>query len=94
MRRRRYASLIKLAVESNGVIALRTMKLMTGGKSAQREAELMVTEKIHAAVEAAASLMTGASAGQIVHRYRQHVARNAKRLGGMRRRTRRTAKKS
>ena len=66
---------MKLAVEANGVIALRTMKLMRGGKSARREAELMVSEKIHAAVEAAASLMTGASGNQIVHRYRQHVAR-------------------
>ena len=81
MRRRQFASWMKLAVEANGVIALRTMKLMRGGKSARREAELMVSEKIHAAVEAAASLMTGASGNQIVHRYRQHVARNAKRLG-------------
>jgi hypothetical protein len=72
---------MKLAVESSGVIALRTMTLMAGGKSARRESELMVTEKIHAAVEAAASLMTGASANQIIHRYRQHVAKNAKRLG-------------
>src|SRR4051795_9885641 len=81
MRRRQFASWMKLAVEANGVIALRTIKLMRGGRSAQREAELMVSEKIHAAVEAAASLMTGASGNQIVHRYRQHVARNAKRLG-------------
>jgi hypothetical protein len=72
---------MKLAVASNGVIALRTMKLMAGGKSARPEAELMVTDKIRAAIEAAASLATGASADQIVHRYRQHVARNAKRLG-------------
>jgi len=63
------------------------------------EAELMVSEKIHAAVEAAASLMTGASGNQIVHRYRQHVARNAKRLGRLNsgqsrviKRTRRRAK--
>ena len=69
---------MKLAVEANGVIALRTITLMQGGKSARREAELMVSEKIHAAVEAAASLMTGASGNQIVHRYRQHVVRNAK----------------
>jgi hypothetical protein len=72
---------MKLAVEANGVIVLRTMKLMRGGRNARREAELMVSEKIHAAFEAAASLMAGASGDQIVHRYRQHVARNAKRLG-------------
>jgi hypothetical protein len=80
MRRPKYNSLMMLAAEANGVIALRMMKLMLGGKAAQREAELMVTEKVRAAIEAGASLVTGASGDQIVHRYRQHVARNAKRL--------------
>jgi hypothetical protein len=74
-------SLMLLAVEVNGVIALRMMKLMRGGRSARREAELMVSEKIHAAFEATASLMAGASGNEIVHRYRRHVAANAKRLG-------------
>lgn len=74
-------SLMFLAVEANRVIALRMMKLMRGGKSARREAELMVSEKIHAAFEATASLMAGASGDKIVDRYRQHVAANAKRLG-------------
>jgi hypothetical protein len=72
---------MKLAVEANGVVGLRMIKLMRGGRSARREAELMLSEKIHAAFEAAASLMAGASGDEIVHRYRQHVARNAKRLG-------------
>ena len=76
-----FNSLMLLAVEANGVIALRIMKLMRGGKRARREAQLMVNEKIHAAVEASASLMAGASVDQIVHRYRRHVAVNAKRLG-------------
>src|SRR6202048_1454913 len=44
-------------------------------------AELMVREKIDAAFEATASLMAGASGDEIVHRYRRHVAANAKRLG-------------
>ena len=74
-------SLMLLAFEANGVIALRMMKLMRGGRRARREAQLMVNEKIHAAVEASASLMAGASVDQIVHRYRRHVAVNAKRLG-------------
>ena len=74
-------SLMLLAVEANQVIALRMMKLMRGGRRARREAELMVSEKIHAAFEATASLMTGASGDQIVQRYRRHVAANAKRLG-------------
>jgi len=74
-------SLMLLALEANGVIALRMMKLMRGGRNARREAELMVSEKIKAAVEASASLMAGASGDEIVRRYRKHVAANAKRLG-------------
>ena len=74
-------SLILLAVEANRVIALRMMKLMRGGGGARREAKLMVSEKIHAAFEATASLMAGASGDEIIHRYRRHVAANAKRLG-------------
>jgi hypothetical protein len=54
--------LMMLAVEANTVIALRMMKLMVGGRSARREAERMVTEKAHAAFEAGASLLAGASA--------------------------------
>jgi hypothetical protein len=80
-RRRMVNSLMLLAVEANRVIALRMMKLMWGGRSARREAKLMVSEKIHAAFEATASSMAGASADEIVQRYRRHVAKNAKRLG-------------
>ena len=79
--RQMFTSLMKLAVEANGVIALRMIKLTHGGRSARREAQLMVSEKIHAAFKAGASLMAGASGDEIVHQYRQHVARNAKRLG-------------
>ena len=74
--------LILLAAEANAVIALRMMKLMRGGRSARREANVMVSEKIKAAIEATASLASGASGDEIVHRYRQHVAKNAKRLLG------------
>jgi hypothetical protein len=76
-------NLMMLAVEANRVIALRTMKLMRGGRAARREAQLMVSEKIIAASEAAASLLAGKSTDAIVHRYREHVARNTKRLGGL-----------
>ena len=57
------------------------MKLMRGGRSARREAKLMVSEKMDAAFEAAARLMVGASGDEIVQRYRKRVAVNAKRLG-------------
>jgi uncharacterized lipoprotein NlpE involved in copper resistance len=73
-------SLVMLAVEANGVVALRMMKLMRGGRSARREAKLMVREKIDAAFEATARLMAGAPSEEIVHRYRRRVAANAKRL--------------
>jgi hypothetical protein len=69
-----------LAVESGSVVALRTMKLMLGGSDAFYEAELMVSEKVHAAFEATVSMMTGASGDDVIHRYRQHVAANAARL--------------
>ena len=60
--------------------SMRMMKLMRGGRCARREAELMVGEKIRTAFDASASLMAGALADEIVHRYRRHVAINAKRL--------------
>jgi hypothetical protein len=78
--RRMFTSLMLLAAETNGVVALRMMKLMRGGNGARREAELMVREKIDAALEATASLMTSASGGRVVHRYQKRVAANAKRL--------------
>lgn len=53
--------LMMLAVEASGVIALRMMKMMRGGRTARREANLMVSEKIKAAIEATASLAAGAS---------------------------------
>ena len=53
---------------------------MTGDGAAMHEAQLMVSEKVEAAFEATASLIAGASGDEIIHRYRQHVAVNAKRL--------------
>jgi hypothetical protein len=85
--------LMLLAAEANVVIALRMMKLMRGGRSARREANLMVSEKINAAFEATASLVSGASGDKIVHRYRQHVAKNAKRLSGRNRALKRTPRR-
>jgi hypothetical protein len=70
-----------LAIESSSVIAMRAMKLMAGDVGAMKEGHLMISEKVDAAFEAMASLMAGASGDQIINRYRQHVAVNAKRLG-------------
>ena len=67
-----------LAFEACEVIRLRLAKFAIA--DADREACLMVSEKVEAMFEAGASLMAGASAGAIVGRYREHVAANAKRL--------------
>jgi len=76
-----FHSLMMLAIDANRVVGLRVMKLMLGGRGARREAQLMVSEKIDAALKASASLMAGASGDEIVRQYRQRVAANAKRLG-------------
>lgn len=75
-----FISLILLAIESSNVIAMRTMRLMAGDGAAMDEARLMISEKVEAALEATTYLMGGASGEAIIHRYRHHVAANAKRL--------------
>jgi hypothetical protein len=72
--------LILLAFESSSVMAMRTMKLIAGDSAAMDEARLMINEKVDAAFEATVSLMGGVSGDDIIHRYRHHVAVNAKRL--------------
>jgi hypothetical protein len=69
-----------LAFESFKVINLRLAKLAIGDDDSDDEARLMVAEKIDAMFEAGASLMAGATAANVIGRYRQHVAANAKRL--------------
>jgi hypothetical protein len=81
-----------LGIEANRVVGLRVMKLMLGGKSARREARLMVTEKIQAGLKANTRIMAGASADEVLRIYRRRVAANAKRLSkiGTGKRNRRT----
>ena len=69
-----------LAVESAEVVRLRLEKFASDDGDAEEEACLMVSEKIVAAFEAAASWLAGATPAAIVGRYREHVAANAKRL--------------
>lgn len=73
-------STIMLGLESGTVIGLRMLKLTYGGRDALNEMQLMIGEKVDAAVESSASLMAGASAETVIDRYRQHVAANAARL--------------
>ena len=74
-----YASAM-LAVESCEVVNLRLAKFVGHDEDSEREASLMVSEKIFAAFEAGASWLAGATPAAIIGRYREHVAANAKRL--------------
>jgi hypothetical protein len=69
-----------LAFEACEVISLRLAKFASADHDNDREARLMLSEKVDAMFEAGASLMAGATAASIVSRYREHVAANAKRL--------------
>jgi len=69
-----------LALESSEVIGLRVAKLAGGGRDAHREAHLMVSEKIDAVVDVGARLLCGATAVNVIDRFREQVAANAQRL--------------
>jgi len=69
-----------LGIETQHVIGLRLMKIAAGGAPAQAEVTRMITEKISAFAEAAATLAMGGSPQKIVRRYRTHVKANARRL--------------
>ena len=73
-------TVILLALESSEVIGLRVAKLAGGGVDAQHEAHLMVSEKIDAVVEVGVRFLYGASAVNVINRFREHVAVNAERL--------------
>jgi hypothetical protein len=75
-----FRSWMMLGLEANRVVGLRVTRMMLGGASARREAKLMVTEKMEAALEANTRMMTGASADEIIRIYRRRVAANARRL--------------
>jgi hypothetical protein len=69
-----------LAIEAQGVIGLRLLRLAAGGPEAHNEALQMVHEKVSAAIEATGTLMTGGSPATVIARYREHVGANAFRL--------------
>jgi hypothetical protein len=68
-----------LAIEAQTVIGLRLGQIATG-RGTPAETQLMVTEKVLALAEAAATVATGGSAHKIVRGYRKKVKANAKRL--------------
>lgn len=78
-----------LGMEASSVVALRTIHVTTGGRSALTEAELMVTEKVRAAAELQTDIVTGAFGlmplgmieGATKH-HRRKVEANIRRLRG------------
>ena len=72
--------LTMLAIETQQVICLRTIKLARGGKRAHKEAHLMVAEKAAAAFEESGRLLMGAPPSSVVKRVRKKVRANARRL--------------
>lgn len=75
-----FFDLSMLAYESQQAIWLRTIKLSTGGPAADREAKLMVDEKLSAAMQAAGKLIGGAHPSSVVKAYRRKVRANVRRL--------------
>ena len=70
-----------LALEATDVMHLRMWRLAGGGRNALEEAQLMISEKLSAAVETLGSVMLGGTPISIIERYRELVAANAIRLG-------------
>lgn len=64
-----FFELSMLAFEAQQAMWLRTVKLCSGGAEADREAKLMVDEKVSAAMQAAGKLMSGAHPGAVVKAY-------------------------
>ena len=75
-----FSAALLLAFEAQKVIELRLVRIARGGAEAQAEMVSMVGEKVVAAMEAANTLMTGGTHGEVVARYRELVADNTRRL--------------
>ena len=71
--------MVLLAMEAQTVIGIRLLQIAMGRGTAA-EAQLMVTEKMLAFVEAAATVATGGSPQKVVSGYRKRVRANVKRL--------------
>lgn len=69
-----------LAREAQQAIWLRSMKIASGGRAAEREASLMVSEKLSAAQNAVLKTVTGIGPVGIARGYRRKVRANIRRL--------------
>jgi hypothetical protein len=80
-----WLTVLLLALESTEVIGLRVAKLARGGVDAEREAQMLVNEKIAAAFDVGARLMCAETANHVIDSVREQVAANARRLSTERR---------
>jgi hypothetical protein len=77
---KQWLNMMMLASETQQVIWLRTMKLALGGAKAEREAKLMVNEKINSAQTETLKLLIGGSLDTTTKNIRRKVRANRKRL--------------
>jgi hypothetical protein len=77
-----------LGMEASAVIGLRVAKMAVGGTAAAEEAQLMLSEKMQAALELQTAFVTGqlgsnplAGTRKTIRHYRRKVKANRKRLG-------------
>jgi len=70
---------ILLTLEAQSVIGLRLAQIAMG-QGTPAEAQLMMTEKMFAFMDAAMTVATGGSAHAVVENYRRRVQANARRL--------------
>ena len=76
-----YSKQIVLAqMEAQRVVGLRLLKLSQGGSAAAKEAEKMISEKVEASINAAATLAAGGSPSRVVGNYRRIMRANEARL--------------
>src|SRR3954447_24478114 len=75
-----FHSATTLALTSTRVVGLRLEKIAAGGVGAFDEAQLMVSEKLSAAFEAAATLASGGTSSAVMDRYQALVNANVRRL--------------
>ena len=68
-----------LSLEAQSVISLRLAQIAMG-RSSPGEAQLMMTEKMLAFMDAATTVASGGSAHTVVEDYRRRVQANARRL--------------
>ena len=75
-----WLDLSMLGLEAQQVVWLRSMKIAMGGADGEREARLMISEKIEAAGQAGLSLASGGTVTSVLKNYRRKVRANSKRL--------------